>query len=90
MRNSRDGPDELGETLVPQRQGIAAAHYDFADRWIPGDGFHGRDRPAMRELLLGVRKVAPKAVTAMDGAGAGGDQEYSAGIFVQHAGRRGG
>lgn len=75
--------DQYGEGVVVQQQWVSPAQDHFADRGVfrePADGTRGTI-----ELggVLSVGKVAAEAVAAVNGAGAGEQQQGAALIFPQ-------
>jgi hypothetical protein len=77
---------ERGQLVVDDRQRIAAAEEHFIDGWVGGEPFEGGGPGVERSRGFVVRVVAAEAVTAMDGAGPGGDEQGAAGVLLEQAG----
>jgi hypothetical protein len=77
-----------GSTIVVEQERIAAGKDHLADRRVGRNRLQrllqaGRGRPA-----LGIGKLPPEAVAAVDGAGSGGEHERPSGVFPDES-RRG-
>ena len=79
------GGEEFSEPGIVEHQGIAAAENHFAQAGFGGQGVEHR-LPVAPGARLAVRKMAPKAVAAVNGAGARGHHQGTSSVFVQHPG----
>ncbi len=86
VRQFLQGAYQVGELVVAQGQGIAAAQDHLADRPVGGEMGDRRPPPIPRGVGLRIRKVPAEAIPAVDRAGAGGGQKRPAFVFVKHAG----
>ena len=85
MGNGAQGLGEFGELGGGQRQRIAARQQYLLDRGVRADHLERRGPAARRGGLLGIREVTAKAIAAVHGATAGGHQQGTAPVLVDHA-----
>jgi len=84
--NPGDAVGELGEVGIDERERVAAGEDDFVQCGVGGEEIEGGLPGVGGTRGFAVRIVPAEAVAAVDGAGAGGDQEGSAAVFLQEAG----
>lgn len=84
VRNRAQLAFQLDQTGIAETQRVAAAEDHLLDAVVGGDGREGFGEGAAR--MVAIREVPPEAVAAVDRAGAGGDQQRTAPVFVQQAG----
>ena len=80
--------EELGETVVVEEERIASGEDHLADRRIGRDRTKRRGRAGRRDPMLGIGELAAEAVAAVDGTGAGRQQERPALVLLHQARRR--
>ena len=85
MRDRLEPFEEAGQPAVVQGERVAATQQDFGDARVGADRFECAAKGMPSRMLLAVRKLAPEAVTAMDGAGARGHQQDAAVVLVQQS-----
>ena len=87
VRDRLETFEEAGQPAVAQGEGVAATQQDFGDARVGADRFECAAKGIPSRVLLAVRKLAPEAVTTMDGAGARGHEQHAAVVLVQQPGR---
>ncbi len=85
MRDVRELCQQRTEALIAERQRIAARQNDFLDAVVGGDRGECLLPAQAVAVRVGVRKLAPETVTAVNRAGAGGDQQHTMRVFLQQA-----
>ena len=87
VRDGSDGRHQRGQPGIRQAERIAARQDDFVDRRIAGNQRQRLGLTRTGEHDAAIIRVAAEAVAAVDGAGAGRDQQRPATILAQNAGR---
>src|SRR5690606_2451339 len=85
MRQGKELIRELSQATIAQAEGVAAAQDHLGDGRIGGDRGDGLGPSGVQRRLIRIGEVAPEAMTAVNCAGGGCDDERSALVFVQHA-----
>src|SRR5690554_5338911 len=85
MRDLDQIGNQPGQFVITQYQRIAAAENHFINAGIVRQ-LRKSLRPLTRQgVAVSVGKMPTKAVSAMDGAGTGGDQQGASLIFLEYA-----